>query len=97
MKRVIVETPSGRVRFETRGILLGEHFFYGRQSSTVRLDTGVVVTVNSKRVREDEVFEFEAIAKCIIGGCIAAIGILIIGLILWGFFSLIGFAIGRFF
>jgi hypothetical protein len=94
MKRVIVETPSG---FETRGILIGEHFLEGRSVSTVRLDTGVVVTINSKRVREDEFFEFEAIAKCIIGGCIAAIGILITGIILWGFFSLIGSAVGRFF
>ena len=94
MERVIVETPSG---FETRGILIGEHFLYGRESSTVRLDSGVVVTVNSKRVREDEIFEAEAIAKTIIWGSLLAVAVLLIGILAWGFFSLIGLALGMLF
>lgn len=86
MTRVIVSTPAG---LERKGELIGVYELQGVLRSTVKMDdTGTIIMINSRRVREDLEWESRAIGFLIIAGTIAAV-VTWIGLVVLDWISLL--------
>ena len=86
MGRVIVSTPSG---LERRGELLGTYELQGVSRSTVKMDdSGSIIMVNSKRVRDDPEWDSKEVGFLIIAVVCAAV-ITWIGLVVMDWISLL--------